>query len=121
MFGSHKSNTIYRDAIYSHRLPEEQLWKKYGKMLIPYTLAVGQSLLSTKEFVQIDQIDPRTFKKGHWSYQEGGGGLSFSLPLHRDRHLSEVKHNKSIIIPIFAEGSFKNFYIDPGNQIRDLI
>ena len=53
--------------------------------------------------------------------REGGGGLSFSLPLHRDRHLSEVKHNKSIIIPIFAEGSFKNFYIDPGKQIRDLI
>ena len=74
MFGSHKSNTIYRDAIYSHRLPEEQLWKKYEKKLIPYTLAVGQSLLSTNEFVQIDQIDPRTFKKGHWSYQEGGGG-----------------------------------------------
>ena len=75
MFGSHKSNTIYRDAIYSHRLPEEQLSKKYGKMLIPYTLAVEQSLLSTNEFVQIDdQIDPRTFKKGHWSYQEGGGG-----------------------------------------------
>lgn len=107
MFGSHKSNTIYRDAIYSHRLPEEQLWKKYGKMLIPYTLAVGQSLLSTKEFVQIDQIDPRTFKKRHWSYQEGGGGgLSFSLPLHRHRHLSEVKHNKSSIIPILADSSF---------------
>ena len=111
MFGSHKSNTIYRDAIYSHRLPEEQLSKKYGKMLIPYTLAVEQSLLSTNEFVQIDyQIDPRTFKKGHWSYQEGGGGgFTFSLPLHRDRHLSEVKHNKSSIIPILAEGSFKNF------------
>ena len=122
MFGSHESNTIYRDAIYSHRLPEEQLWKKYGKMLIPYTLAVGQSLLPTKEFVQIDQIDPRTFKKRHWSYQEGGGGgLTFSLPLHRDRHLSEVKHNKSSIIPTLAEGSFKNFYIDPGKQRSYLI
>ena len=107
MFGSHKSNTIYRDAIYNHRLPEEQLWKKYGKMLIPYTLAVGQSLLFTKEFVKIDQIDPRTFKKRHWSYQEGGGGgLSFSLPLHRHRHLSEVKHNKSSIIPILTDSSF---------------
>lgn len=39
-------------------------------LLVP----VGQSLLSTKEFVQIDQIDPRTFKKRHLSYQEGGGG-----------------------------------------------
>lgn len=106
MFGSHKSNTIYRDAIYSHILPEEQLWKKYGKMLIPLLYYyVGQSLLSTKEFVQIDQIDPRTFKKRHWSYQEGGG-LSFSLPLHRYRHLSEVKHNKSSIIPILADSSF---------------
>ena len=37
---------------------------------------------------------------------KGEGGLSFSLPLHRHRHLSEVKHNKSSIIPILADSSF---------------
>ena len=72
MLGSHLP---YRDAIYSHRLPEEQLWKKYGKMLIPLLYYyVGQFLLSTKEFVQIDQIDPLTLKKRHGMVVLGGRG-----------------------------------------------
>ena len=91
------------------------------KCLYPIPLLLGNLFCPRRSSYKLIRLIHELLKRDIDRTKREGGGLSFSLPLHRDRHLSEVKHNKSGIIPILAEGSFKNFYIDPGKQIRDLI
>lgn len=77
------------------------------KCLYPIPLLLGNLFCPRRSSYKLIRLIHELLKRDiDRTKREGGGGLSFSLPLHRDRHLSEVKHNKSSIIPILADSSF---------------
>ena len=76
------------------------------KCLYPIPLLLGNLFCPQRSSYKLIRLIHELLKRDIDRTKREEGGLSFSLPLHRDRHLPEVKHNKSSIIPILADSSF---------------